>query len=49
MQMVFYKSRKKEAPILVKFVYNGRERKVRGLEPVGEVYYKWEDLSRFRP
>ena len=49
MQMVFFKSRKKGAPILVKFVYNGRERRVDGLEPVGDVFYKWDDLSRFRP
>ena len=49
MQMVFFKSRKKGAPILVKFVYNGRERKLDGLEPVGGVFYKWDDLSRFRP
>lgn len=45
MQIVFYKSKKKGAPVLVKFVYNGRERKVRGLEPVGGVYYKWEDVK----
>lgn len=49
MQMVFYRSKKKGAPILVKFVYNGRERNVRGLEPVGGVYYKWDDIaSSFR-
>ncbi|MBR6002566.1 MAG: phosphodiester glycosidase family protein [Bacteroidales bacterium] len=45
MQIVFYKSKKKGSPVLVKFVYNGRERKVRGLEPVGGVYYKWEDIK----
>ena len=49
MQMVFYRSRKKDAPILVKFTYNGRERHVRGLEPVNGIYYKWEDVSRLRP
>lgn len=45
MQMVFYRSRKQDAPVLVKFVYNGRERAVGGLTPVSGPYYQWEDVA----
>jgi len=45
-QMVLYRSRKEGAPLLVKFVYNGRERAVEGLTPVSGPYYKWEDLCK---
>ena len=44
MQMVFYRGKKGD--VLVKFVYNGRERRVRGLEPVSGPYYRWEDVFR---
>ena len=48
MQMVFYRNRKGD--VLVKFVYNGRERKLRDLTPVSGPYYRWSDvLTRFFP
>lgn len=54
LQMVFY--RNKAGDVIVKFVYNGRERSVRGLEPLKDrkgnpiPYYKWKDVrSRFIP
>ena len=48
MQMVFYRNRK--GNVLVKFVYNGRERMLRDLTPVSGPYYDWtEVLSRFFP
>lgn len=47
-QMVFYRNRK--GNVLVKFVYNGRERKLRDLTPVSGPYYDWtEVLERFLP
>ena len=49
MQMILYRSKKKDAPLLVKFVYNGRERAVEGLTPVSGPYYKWEDVQQLRP
>ena len=48
MQMVFY--RNKAGNVLVKFVYNGRERLLRDLTPVSGPYYSWPDvLARFLP
>lgn len=48
MQMVFY--RNKAGDVLVKFVYNGRERHLRDLTPVSGPYYSWpEVLARFLP
>lgn len=48
MQMVFY--RNKAGDVLVKFVYNGRERILRDLTPVSGPYYRWEDVQqRFMP
>ena len=44
MQMAFY--RNKEGDVLVKFVYNGRERSVRDLTPVSGPYYRWEEVYR---
>ena len=41
-QMVFY--RNKAGDVLVKFVYNERERKVRDLIAVSGPYYRWEDV-----
>ena len=42
MQMAFYRNRKGD--VLVKFVYNGRERRLRDLTPVTGPYYCWEDV-----
>lgn len=48
MQMVLYRNRK--GNVLVKFVYNGRERKIRDLEPVSGPYYDWEEVyAHFLP
>ncbi|MBO4670915.1 MAG: hypothetical protein J5640_03635 [Bacteroidales bacterium] len=48
LQMAFYRNRAGE--VLVKFVYNGRERKLRELTPVSGPYYRWEEVfSRFFP
>jgi hypothetical protein len=45
-QMAFYRNRKGD--VLVKFVYNGRERRLRELSPVSGPYYRWADvLARF--
>ena len=47
-QMAFYRNRKGD--VLVKFVYNGRERKLRDLTPVSGPYYSWPEVrSRFLP
>ena len=40
--MVFYRNAAGE--VLVKFLYNERETRIRGLEPVAGVYYRWDDL-----
>jgi len=45
LQMVFY--RNKSGDILVKFVYNDRERSVSGLEPASWPYYRWEDVKKY--
>ena len=42
MQMVFYRNRKGD--VLVKFVYNGRERTIRDLVPVSGPYYSWPEV-----
>lgn len=54
LQIVFYRNRQDD--VLVKFVYNGRERSVRGLEPVADrdgratPYYRWNDVrEKFTP
>lgn len=44
LQLVFYRSRK-GGDILVKAVYNDKERAISGLQPVSGPYYKWEDLK----
>lgn len=46
LQMIFYRSRK-SPDVLVKFVYNDRERTIADLEAVSGVYYKWEDVKKF--
>ena len=48
MQMVFYRNRKGD--VLVKFVYNGRERLIRDLKPVSGPYYRWPEVyAHFLP
>jgi len=48
LQMAFYRNRKGD--VLVKFVYNGRERKLRELTPVSGPYYSWPEVrARFYP
>lgn len=51
MQMIFYKPAKQSAQdtsdetILVKVLYNERERTLSGLTPVSGPYYRWSDLK----
>ena len=45
LQMVFY--RNKQGDVLVKFVYNDRERRLSGLESSTGPYYKWEDVREY--
>lgn len=42
-QMVLYRNRKGDT--LVKFLYNEREMKVRGIKPVCGPYYRWKELK----
>lgn len=42
LQMVFYRNAAGE--VLVKVLYNEREMRIRGLEPVPWPYYRWADL-----
>ena len=46
-QIVFYRSCRKGSDILVKFIYNDRERALEGLSPVYGPYYRWEDIKTF--
>ena len=43
LQMIFY--RNKTGDVLVKFLYQEQERKLRGLEPFQGPYYKWETVK----
>ena len=43
LQLVFY--RNKSGDVLVKFFYNEKEVKLRGLEPVTGPYYRWETVK----
>ena len=43
LQMIFY--RNKAGHVLVKFLYQEKERKLRGLEPVTGPYYDWETVK----
>lgn len=45
MQMVLYR-KEGSKDVLVKFVYNGKERSVRGLTPVSGPYYHWDEVFR---
>lgn len=47
LQMIFYKSRRKNKPVLVKFLCNERETPVIGLEPVKGPYYEWDKFKEF--
>ena len=44
LQLVFYRSRKADKPVLVKLILNEREVKLIGMEPVQGPYYNWEKL-----
>ena len=44
LQLIFYRSRKADKPVLVKVLVNEREVRLNGLEPVQGVYYSWEEL-----
>ena len=44
---IFYRSCRKGSDILVKFIYNDRERTLEGLSPVYGPYYRWEDIKTF--
>ncbi len=46
LQMVYY--RNQAGNVLVKFIYNDRERHVIGLEAVNGIYYRWEDIKALR-
>ena len=44
LQLIFYRSRKADKPVLVKVLLNEREVRLEGLEPVQGTYYSWEEL-----
>ena len=44
-QWVFYKNKKGD--VLCKIVYDGEEKRIRGLEPVTGPYYHWSDIKQF--
>ena len=44
-QWVFYRNRKGD--ILVKFIYNERERTIPALEAVNGVYYHWSEVRPY--
>ncbi len=43
-QLVFYRSRKRGAPVLVKVLMNESEARLLDLEPFSGPYYRWEEL-----
>lgn len=45
LQIVFYRSRK-GGDVLVKFLYQEQEKKIKGLEPVSGPYYRWDDFKK---
>ncbi len=47
LQMIFYRSKKADAPVLVKFLVNERETAIPALMPVAGPYYKWDDVKAF--
>jgi|GEM_PF-478052 len=46
LQLVFYRKGRKD-PVLVKVLYNEKETRITGLEPVIGPYYDWNALKRF--
>ena len=44
-QFVFYRSARKDAPVLFKLLLNGREVRLPQLEAVNGPYYKWDDFK----
>ena len=47
LQMIFYRSKKSEEPVLVKFLVNERETALPALKAVAGPYYKWDDVKAF--
>lgn len=47
LQIVFYRSADKEAPVLVKFLVNERETAIPALTAVQGPYYNWQDVKAF--
>ena len=47
LQIIFYRSRKEDAPVLVKFLLNERETAIPALTPVQGPYYNWEDVKAY--
>ncbi|MBO5563726.1 MAG: histidine-type phosphatase, partial [Bacteroidales bacterium] len=45
-QLVFYRSRRSE-DVLVKLLYNEKERTVPGLTPVQGPYYNWSEMRAY--
>lgn len=45
LQLVFYRKGRKD-PVLVKLLYNEKETRFAGLEPLSGPYYDWEQLKR---
>jgi len=46
-QMIFYRSKKEDAPVLVKFLLNERETAIPALTAVEGPYYDWNDVKTF--
>lgn len=46
LQLIFYRTSRKDGDILVKFLVNEEETPVRGIEPVSGPYYRWEDVKK---
>ena len=44
LQMIFYRSRKADSPVLVKVLLNENETEIPSLKPFEGPYYRWEDL-----
>ncbi|MBQ9309522.1 MAG: histidine-type phosphatase [Bacteroidales bacterium] len=47
LQLIFYKSGKKDAPVLVKFLLNESEITIASLTATQGVYYDWEDVKGY--
>jgi len=44
LQMIFYRSRKADSPVLVKVLLNENETEIPSLKPFEGPYYRWEDI-----